>query len=234
MDGLDDLVIAAPSTKALEMEYQGAVYVYFGQNGTGLGSHPNLVIRPHVHQPRHKKGKIWENVFVNLGEKLFSFDVDQDGFLDLLIGSPHSSALPGKHQVGQIHAFLSSSKHEGEVNLDHSDWSLSGSSDFSWFGTSVVLWPASNSSTSYLMVSAPGHSPSSQSKGCIYVYLLHTEDKSPPELRSTVSSKYEGASFGESMSIIEIHSKNYLAISSPTAVKLSCVCEIAPILTCDL
>jgi hypothetical protein len=219
-DGLDDLAVAAPSTKALEMEYQGAVYVYFGRNRTGLGSHPDLVIRPHVHQPKHEKGKIWENVFVNLGEKLFSYDIDGDGFLDLLIGSPHASTLPGKHQVGQLHAFLSSSDHKGKVKLDRSDWSLSGASDFSWFGSSVALWSPSSLSASYIIVSAPGHRSLTQGQGYIYVYLLNIRVKSTPELKFTIASGSEGASFGETMTVIKADSQDYLAISSPTAVTL--------------
>jgi glycosylphosphatidylinositol phospholipase D len=98
-DGIDDLAISAPTHGGLDLEYNGRVYVYFGSNVTGLHHDPDLIIEPKIKQPYHRPGQEYMNQFTFFGEKLYAWDVDGDGFKDLVIASPRAASLPYRHQV---------------------------------------------------------------------------------------------------------------------------------------
>ena len=92
-DGVDDLVVSAPSYGYLNMSatlndyypkvYNGRVYIYFGKSGTGIasGSKPDLIIQ--------SKDETVDDIF-NLGLSLRTSDCNGDGNLDLLVLSPLS------------------------------------------------------------------------------------------------------------------------------------------------
>jgi hypothetical protein len=101
-DGIDDLAVSAPSHGGLDLEYTGRVYVYFGNNQTGLNHPPDLVIQPNIVQPYHLPGKIWPNQFMFFGELMQGEDIDRDGFKDLIIQSPRAASLPFRHQVSLL------------------------------------------------------------------------------------------------------------------------------------
>ena len=44
-DGLQDLVVGAPSDDSSQLSYHGAVYVYLAQRGHTLSTQPDVVIR---------------------------------------------------------------------------------------------------------------------------------------------------------------------------------------------
>jgi hypothetical protein len=96
-DGIDDLVISAPSGSSRYDEqdyphahYRGAVYIYFGKKGKLFESNQksDVVIMGKDHQE-----------ISSFGFLLKTFDIDQDGFNDLIIGSPFAyggNGLPGQ------------------------------------------------------------------------------------------------------------------------------------------
>ncbi|NXE94276.1 PHLD phospholipase, partial [Menura novaehollandiae] len=91
-DGVPDLAIGAPSVGSQFLTYKGAVYVYFGTEGRGLASQPNVTIT-------------CQNSYCNLGWSLLAADVDGDGNADLVVGSPYAPG--GGQQRGFVVAFYS-------------------------------------------------------------------------------------------------------------------------------
>ncbi|NXD11968.1 PHLD phospholipase, partial [Nothocercus nigrocapillus] len=91
-DGVLDLAVGAPSVGSKFLTYKGAVYVYFGTEGRGVGSQPGVTIT-------------CQYSYCNLGWSLLAADVDGDGKADLVIGSPYA---PGDgQQRGFVVAFYS-------------------------------------------------------------------------------------------------------------------------------
>ncbi|XP_017692453.1 PREDICTED: phosphatidylinositol-glycan-specific phospholipase D [Lepidothrix coronata] len=91
-DGVPDLAIGAPSVGSQFLTYKGAVYVYFGSEGRGLASQPNVTIT-------------CQDSYCNLGWSLLAADVDGDGNADLVVGSPYAPG--GGQQRGFVVAFYS-------------------------------------------------------------------------------------------------------------------------------
>ncbi|GAB0183915.1 phosphatidylinositol-glycan-specific phospholipase D [Grus japonensis] len=91
-DGVPDLAIGAPSVGSQFLTYKGAVYVYFGMEGRGLASQPNVTIT-------------CQYSYCNLGWSLLAADVDGDGSADLVVGSPYAPG--GGQQRGFVVAFYS-------------------------------------------------------------------------------------------------------------------------------
>ncbi|KFW02090.1 Phosphatidylinositol-glycan-specific phospholipase D, partial [Eurypyga helias] len=91
-DGVLDLAIGAPSVGSLFLTYKGAVYVYFGTEGRGLASQPNVTIT-------------CQYSYCNLGWSLLAADVDRNGKTDLVVGSPYAPG--GGQQRGFVVAFYS-------------------------------------------------------------------------------------------------------------------------------
>jgi hypothetical protein len=198
-DGIDDLAVSAPSSGSLRLEYNGCVFVFFGVRDKGLNQYPDIIIKPKVKQPYHRPGQTWENRFIVLGEQLHSFDLDGDGFADLLIASPHASPLPGRHQLGQVHAFLSSSNHSGTRTLSDSDWSLSGTQDYEAFGSSVAYLPSAKTSNATIFVGSPGYRRNVTDAAQGRIYGFQMRKRHSPRLKFAVASENQYSRFGGSM-----------------------------------
>lgn len=161
-DGLDDLVVSGPTTDAQNLHYRGTLYVYFGQkpasNGLILPATPSLVI-----EASQNHG----GTFTNLGTRLYSWDVDGDGFKDLVIGSQHACDVTyicnrtvGALQRGMVAMFLSSkfsSNFLGKsvINVSNADWLQYGDNAYDWFGSHVNFFVDKNYRRT-LLIGAPG------------------------------------------------------------------------------
>jgi glycosylphosphatidylinositol phospholipase D len=209
-DGIDDLAVSSPSFGSLSLDYTGKVCIYFGSKN-GLNSTPSIVIEPKVIQPIHTSGRMWSNRFTNFGSILQSQDIDDDGFLDLIVQSPFASPVSGKHQAGQIHIYYASSKHIGKIGMDVSDISLAGSQDYEFFGSSVLFTTTkdSNISKDRLIIGSPGYRINETSFGRISNYKL--ENNAMPKLLFTLVSEFPNSNFGKTMSILP---DGLIAISS--------------------
>ncbi|NWV61043.1 PHLD phospholipase, partial [Malurus elegans] len=91
-DGMPDLAIGAPSVGSQSLTYKGAVYIYFGSEGRGFASQPNITIT-------------CQYSYCNLGWSLLAADVDGNGNADLVVGSPYAPG--GGKQRGFVVAFYS-------------------------------------------------------------------------------------------------------------------------------
>nr|KAJ3420022.1 Glycosylphosphatidylinositol specific phospholipase D1 [Polyrhizophydium stewartii] len=200
-DGIDDLALAAPAfgshANNWTAAYDGRVIVLFGSKTKGIDTNTSnaglvidgVVVRgaPPSRNPGKRARKGDSDQFLMLGEALSGLDVDADGFVDLVIGSPSASAVRGTHQVrrlllepvarvshladalscdfqrGLLQAFLAASNHSGPLPHTAADWTIAGSQDFSWFGASAALVPLPpqavlpGTSSSLLVVGSPGY-----------------------------------------------------------------------------
>lgn len=150
-DGIDDLVVSAPSygengpSSRIEdsyiKKYFGKIYIYFGSKD-GLSKTPNTTI-----EINHENG----NIFYNLGMFLNSGDCNNDGFKDLIIGSPYASL--GGDKKGNVSLFYTWDKYRGKniISLESdNDLYLTGDFNYQEFGTSFAC------SNNQIIVGAPG------------------------------------------------------------------------------
>ncbi|XP_027762695.1 phosphatidylinositol-glycan-specific phospholipase D isoform X2 [Empidonax traillii] len=124
VDGVPDLAIGAPSVGSQFLTYKGAVYVYFGTEGRGLASQPNVTIT-------------CQDSYCNLGWSLLAADVDADGNADLVVGSPYAPG--GGQQRGFVVAFYSYFNRSGQefLSVQDANWMVQGEENYAWFGFSL-------------------------------------------------------------------------------------------------
>ncbi|EDO26775.1 predicted protein, partial [Nematostella vectensis] len=140
-DGIDDLAVSAPSEGADNLQYTGAVYVYYGVLGKGIPIKPDLTI-------------IGKGQYYNLGTKLLGADIDSDGYRDLIIGSPYAPA--GGPQRGSVTVFLAkTARKQGEPGASPTfSVSITGNETFMKLGMSLSVGSPYLDDAPYLAVSA--------------------------------------------------------------------------------
>jgi hypothetical protein len=203
-DGIDDLVVSAPISGKngpsdyieyyYPKEYQGRVYVYFGKKGEGLSknSAPDVEIYPGNQ----------EEIFFNMGYFLNSGDCNNDGFKDLLIGSPYSQQNGDKR--GHAALFLSN-KNQDKLKVEEADLQAFGTKDYEELGYSLAC------QDNILYVGAPGarYQSSSENQASGTVFAVDIPSKS---LKYSIISDKSQARFGASL---QISSKN-LVVGAPS------------------
>jgi len=144
-DGLNDLVVSAPSTDSPTLDYRGRVYVYLSSApGQLLPSQPSLTIR-------------CTERYCNLGWMLSVGQVNpEDDLQDLILGSPFCGA--GGKQRGMLGVIYSSRGITAGLDLteENFDVKLTGQQDYQWFGYSAASLKFNNGQT-VLAVGAPAH-----------------------------------------------------------------------------
>ncbi|KAM6276223.1 phosphatidylinositol-glycan-specific phospholipase D isoform 1-T1 [Spheniscus humboldti] len=223
-DGVPDLAIGAPSVGSQFLTYKGAVYVYFGTEGRGLSSQPNVTIT-------------CQYSYCNLGWSLLAADVDGDGNADLVVGSPYAPG--GGQQRGFVVAFYSyfNRSDQGLLSVEDANWMVKGEENYAWFGFSLDSCQLEN--ITLLLIGSPtwkncaGCNPFSsdvrQSVGKVYGY-------NPPSTKHwfAVTGDKEMGRMGLSlasgvMSVAGI-TRTVLVVGAPTADSLSRVSFISSVL----
>ncbi|KAJ3414438.1 Glycosylphosphatidylinositol specific phospholipase D1 [Chytridiales sp. JEL 0842] len=227
-DGIDDLVVSAPMHNAIDLFYDGQVYIFHGsltyitKKTLFASESADVIIASPQARPYHTPHEPYNFAHTLLGTTLTSFDIDSDGFSDLLIGSPYAETYKGFPQRGSINCFQSStfkSTSGGEqVRLNASEassWTLDPVDfvKYQWFGSSISFLP----STGTLVVSAPGWRgwEDLESLGRLYVYRV-PPDGTKPDLVGVVEGETAMGGFGENLKFVNINNTSLLAIASPT------------------
>ncbi|XP_005149924.2 phosphatidylinositol-glycan-specific phospholipase D [Melopsittacus undulatus] len=223
-DGVSDLAIGAPSVGSQFLTYKGAVYVYFGTEGRGLASQPNVTIT-------------CQYSYCNLGWSLLAADVDGDGNADLVVGSPYAPG--GGQQRGFVVAFYSYFNRSEQALLSAHDanWMVKGEENYAWFGFSLDSCQLEN--ITLLLVGSPtwkscaSCSPFSsdvkQSVGKVYGYnppstklwLTVTGDKAMGRM---------GLSLASGVMSVAGTTRTVLVVGAPTADSLSRISFISSVL----
>jgi len=204
-DGIDDLIVSAPTygkggPSKLEDRYprtnEGRVYVYFGKKDIGLSEKPDLTLKMRDESA---------DPYMNLGYKLFSGDCNNDGFKDLIIGSPFANLREG-YQNGHVAIFLGL-KDEGNKFIEDADWVLKGEKNYSWFGF------AADCGNNKVFIGAPGERPEAgphkQAVGAVHFFDLEKRVEIHKLMAEEDREKY-----GFSLSYLP--NKDLLAVSAPT------------------
>ncbi|KAF4798254.1 phosphatidylinositol-glycan-specific phospholipase D isoform X1 [Turdus rufiventris] len=139
-DGVPDLAIGAPSVGSQFLTYKGAVYVYFGSEGRGLASQPNVTIT-------------CQYSYCNFGWSLLAADVDGNGNADLVVGSPYAPG--GGKQRGFVVAFYShfNRSDKGLLSVQDANWLVEGEENYAWFGFSLASCQLEN--MTLLLIGSP-------------------------------------------------------------------------------
>jgi glycosylphosphatidylinositol phospholipase D len=192
-DGIDDLAIGSPGL-GFNLNYpDGSVFVRFGQKGKGLRKDGwDLVLNGTIYHQNPEFAVFPKDSYNSFGEKLFAFDVDKDGYNDLIVGSPLSSNSYGSHQRGSIHCFLAASNHSRNISFADSDWSLYGQQDYEWFGSSFVF------ANDMIVVGSPGYKAHDEAKsnGMIQGFKISSEIQRPEQIFS-VQDDIDFSQFGQ-------------------------------------
>ncbi|XP_009706077.1 PREDICTED: phosphatidylinositol-glycan-specific phospholipase D [Cariama cristata] len=224
VDGVPDLAIGAPSVGSQFLTYKGAVYIYFGTEGRGLASQPNITIT-------------CQYSYCNLGWSLLAADVDGDGNGDLVVGSPYAPG--GGQQRGFAVAFYSyfNRSDEGLLSVQDANWMVKGEENYAWFGFSLDSCQLEN--ITLLLIGSPtwkscaGCNPFSsdvrQSVGKVYGYnppstkrwFAVTGDKAMGRMGLSLASGV--------MSVAGI-TRTVLVVGAPTADSLSRISFISSVL----
>uniref|UniRef100_A0A8C6JEQ2 Phosphatidylinositol-glycan-specific phospholipase D n=1 Tax=Melopsittacus undulatus TaxID=13146 RepID=A0A8C6JEQ2_MELUD len=221
-DGVSDLAIGAPSVGSQFLTYKGAVYVYFGTEGRGLASQPNVTIT-------------CQYSYCNLGWSLLAADVDGDGNADLVVGSPYAPG--GGQQRGFVVAFYSYFNRSEQALLSAHDanWMVKGEENYAWFGFSLDSCQLENitlllvGSPTWKSCASPFSSDVKQSVGKVYGYnppstklwLTVTGDKAMGRM---------GLSLASGVMSVAGTTRTVLVVGAPTADSLSRISFISSVL----
>ncbi|KAJ3323063.1 integrin subunit alpha 8 [Boothiomyces sp. JEL0866] len=200
-DGIDDLAVSAPYSGQSIDRFDGKVFILLGtKDGLRKDGFWDVLI----------DASVSTGPFRVFGSRLYSFDLDNDGYLDLIAASPLASSASG-NQRGQVQAYISKNNFQNNITSDMADWSLFGSQDYEWFGSSVTLMGRQ------ILVGSPGYSvvgDSTKSSGKITSYNLDQTINGRPTLNSSIAEIRDFSQF--SKEIENLSNSNYIAIGSPS------------------
>ena len=212
-DGLEDLVIGAPTAGSLNVNrsvgnYTGEVYLQLSSMAKTSGG---LLV------------KIQSEVeWANFGSSLSIGDLNKDGYDDLVVGAPFA----GRHleddvvdvnSAGCVFVFFGPLKNETALRLSSSDADiiLSGKSDFSWFGSRVLV--VANTKQPRLLVSAPAYrlEETNGSVGCLESFIFPSSEST-----AVLEWRIEGDTWmgktGFGFAVHQNSATPMIAVSSPT------------------
>jgi hypothetical protein len=143
-----------------------------------------------------------EEIFFNLGYFLSAGDCNNDGFKDLLIGSPYSQQNGDKR--GHAAVFLSKINNE-KVTIEEADVKEFGTNNYEEFGYSMAC------QDNILYIGAPGAryeaSSKNQASGAVFAFDIPSKS-----LKYSIISDKSQARFGASLDV----SSNFLVVGAPS------------------
>ncbi|KAJ2782745.1 hypothetical protein GGI15_002822 [Coemansia interrupta] len=221
-DGIDDLAVGSsaygdsPTGTVL-----GRVDVYLGRAGSGLASTPDYTLTAaqlleYTDSPFSRQ---------RIGGFLFGEDIDNDGFVDLLIGAPYHADVPYELHAGKVFGYRAKRRTGGfGGQLGRPDFVISPPERraYEWFGFSAKAVHVSGNS-SFLLVGAPGHMQTDQDMdiehvlaGAIYAFSVDTSRPDPVFEGLTFSSMKDKTQLGSQMHVWPTGKSPLVLFGSPS------------------
>lgn len=230
-DGIEDVVVSAPAEGKYEQkepkksnldtfymkEYTGKVYVFLGKENLEIN---NDIIPDYEIQTNQDS-----EIYMNLGTVLEGIDCNNDGYKDLLIGSPYASSNGDKR--GNVAIFtnilnvpVANVNENGTkiIYLENADFFLKGMDNFEEMGTSVTC------GNNMVIIGKPGYRAKKQDKnnkfsyssfntssGSISAYQLPQKQKASTEPIFSVICNLPDTRYGSSLAL----NYPYLAVGAP-------------------
>ncbi|ORX71279.1 hypothetical protein DL89DRAFT_282725 [Linderina pennispora] len=135
-DGIDDLVVGSSGYgETATGDRLGRIDVYLGRRGAGLPGTPDLTLT--ADQLALYTDSPWSRQ--RIGTHLFSADINNDGFNDLVIGAPYHSEFPFELHSGRVFGYLARQRQSSEGHLGPPDFVVVSPErlPFEWFGQSA-------------------------------------------------------------------------------------------------
>eukprot|EP01100_Stratorugosa_tubuloviscum_P014442 TRINITY_DN772_c1_g2_i1.p1 TRINITY_DN772_c1_g2~~TRINITY_DN772_c1_g2_i1.p1 ORF type:complete len:822 (+),score=401.78 TRINITY_DN772_c1_g2_i1:18-2483(+) len=174
-DGIDDIAVGAPTIGSENLGYQGEIHIFFGTSNEFYKQRREKLSAMNIQI--EADFIIWskEN-FTNLGQVVYSADINNDGFKDLIIGAPFAQIGDFKYQRGKVAIFYSNQFRNSKNKLcfeNDADWQFSGEDQYNWFGSSIFFANSNQNSNlnSLLLIGAPTFKNGDiQSTGKLYAF----------------------------------------------------------------
>ncbi|KAI9505514.1 hypothetical protein BX070DRAFT_232681 [Coemansia spiralis] len=157
-DGIDDLAVGSSRYgQDPTGSFLGRVDIYLGHAGAGLSSVPDFTLT--AEQLAVYMDSPWSGQ--RIGGFLFGEDVNNDGFVDLVIGAPYNSDVPYEVHAGKLFGYISHPSRRSDKSglMGRPDFSLVSPQrqSFEWFGFAAKSVHVDVLNTTLLLVGAPGH-----------------------------------------------------------------------------
>jgi|GEM_PF-3557431 len=197
-DGITDMVIADPNYSEGSIVEKGRVYLFWGNKYNSAFDY-TIIQDTNI------------NAYANFGRFLKSWDLNRDGFDDLIIPAFRTS-IEGFRKVGKVFVFYGSKEFDTQPDLVISSPLLE---DAPQFGSALSIGDLNGDSHWDLVIGAHLGNPSGvHDAGCAFVYFGSVngfEDYPSMKLTESVleTYPYSGPEFGRDIAICDFNKDGY-------------------------
>jgi hypothetical protein len=135
-------------------------------------------------------------------------DLDGDGTIDIVVGSPYADDVAGTDAVGAVHILSGAALPEAGTLNERATYSLQIGASNDWMGWSISTGDLDGDGTADLVVGAPG---ANEATGSVYVWSgqqLRSESLAEPTI--TLNGEGEGGRFGWTSHMADINGDGFV------------------------